>query len=295
MTRSHIAVELKNVHHNYGKRELLSNINFNFKNERKYSIIGSNGVGKSTLLSIISGINQPTSGEIFVNSKAISELDHTNKHHYLNYQPQFSHFQKNIRVSEILSLFHKLYSPVKNYRELKDIIESDMYDTYYGKLSGGEAGILNLYLNLLSDAPILLLDEPTANIDIYITDVINKILSNEKRTVIFTSHNIHTIYEASDNILFLNNFGLYLLPEYCNRDESISLIKLSINALRENFDSSILTNIFHIRSMDDIYFINSDINNVSNLLADDTVDISSEEMLYADFIMDLVKTGRLRV
>lgn len=180
------AVIIKDAWFRYNRDlpDVIRGLNLKIKKGEIYAILGSNGAGKSTALSLIQGINKPYRGKVTLNQRAVS----------LPQNPQ-TLFVKNTVREEL----DEMRGDTKNAAELcelQNLMERHPYD-----LSGGEQQRLALAKALLTKPGILLLDEPTKGLDAEFKITFNAILRNLKKqgiTVILVSHDTEFCVMCAD-------------------------------------------------------------------------------------------------
>ena len=158
-------LEIKNVTYSYAnsKEKVLSLINQGFELGKFYAIIGKSGTGKSTLLSLLAGLDKPNSGEILFKDENIEKAGYSN------------HRKNNISlVFQNYNLIDYL-SPLENIRLVNSkasediLLELGLDRTQVRrnvmKLSGGQQQRVAIARALVSEAPVILADEPTGNLD----------------------------------------------------------------------------------------------------------------------------------
>lgn len=183
---------LKNVYFKYEKNgeDVIKDLSLNVKKGDIYAILGSNGVGKSTALSLISGINKPYRGDVKIKEKNIAYVPQDVK----------TLFVKNTVYEELLNAAksNTELDNVINLCKLSELLTSHPYD-----LSGGEQQRLALSLILLKNPEVLLLDEPTKGLDAEFKSEMAEILYKLKisgKTVIIVSHDMEFCAEYADII-----------------------------------------------------------------------------------------------
>jgi ABC transport system ATP-binding/permease protein len=189
-------LEIKNVSKSYGEKVLLKNFTYSFNRFEKAGLIGRNGTGKTTLLNIITGINEPDSGTV--------ERGETIVFGY--YRQQGMDFDDDMTVIDavkniaervmisdgsVLSITqfmnYFLFPPEKQY-------------TLIRKLSGGEKRRLYLLTVLMKNPNFLILDEPTNDLDILTLNVLEEYLAGFKGCVIVVSHDRYFMDKVVDHI-----------------------------------------------------------------------------------------------
>ena len=197
-------LEVKNVYKTYqsknGEVEALTNINFDVKEGEFISIIGPSGCGKSTLLSIIAGLEEKTSGEIYIDGKMGYMLQRDN---LLEWRTIYKNVLLGLEIKKALTEENKAYviELLKKY---------DLYEfrnKYPTQLSGGMRQRVALIRTLAIRPNILLLDEAFSALDyqtrLMVTEDIYKILKNENITAIMVTHDISEAISMSDRVVVL--------------------------------------------------------------------------------------------
>ncbi len=201
-------LKLENVGYNYSdsKEKVFTDLNVEFNAGKFYAIIGKSGAGKSTLLSLLAGLDTPTSGRILFEGEDIALKGynyHRKKHITLVFQ--------NYNLIDYLS-------PLENVRLVnssanKDILTNlGLDEKQIGrnvmKLSGGQQQRVAIARALASEAPIILADEPTGNLDHHTADEIIEILKSsakeKKKCVIVVTHS-KEVAAAADKVFELRN------------------------------------------------------------------------------------------
>ena len=196
-------ININNLSYSVDNIKLFENANIQIPKNKITMLVGPNGVGKTTLLKIIAGIIKPQMGEVSVNNKD------------LFYLPQRIKYPQGITLQEYIeSSFYKqnwkwfLTKEEKDkVNEMLNILElSDKKYTLIDNLSSGELQKANIALGLISEAHILLLDEPTANMDlinqIKILNMIKK-LTQTGITCIIVLHDINLASDYGDYFIGL--------------------------------------------------------------------------------------------
>ena len=201
-------LEIKNVTYGYKDAEtkVLSSVNYSFEIGKFYAIIGKSGTGKSTLLSLLAGLDNPEEGEILFKDENIEKTGYTN------------HRKNNISlVFQNYNLIDYL-TPLENIRLVNNKASGDILNELgldnqqirrnVMKLSGGQQQRVAIGRALVSEAPIILADEPTGNLDEHtageIIDILKKLAKERNKCVIVVTHS-KEVAKAADTVLELNN------------------------------------------------------------------------------------------
>ena len=200
----------------YNKRQILNNLNLKINNQEVLGMLGPNGVGKSTIFHIITGLKDPTYGKVLING-----FDCTNIPIYeratkfkLGYVPQHGGFIQDLNLLENLKLVAEIHIKEKDLRKLKidkviSQFEFDALLTIKAKhLSGGQKKKLVIAMALINEPNILLLDEPFAALDILTIKMLQEIIVNlqslEKITVVVCDHQARDLLSCVDRAIVLS-------------------------------------------------------------------------------------------
>lgn len=170
-----MGVEVRNLNFSYGDRQVLFDVNFSVEKGEFLSILGPNGVGKSTLFRCVLGLLPGYTGTITVNGRDSRSFTVKEAARNIAYIPQSSSPVFNYNVFDIVlmgrtSMLSCFASPRQEDRDrchwaLDKIGISHLETRCFHRLSGGERQLVLIARALVQDAPILMLDEPTANLD----------------------------------------------------------------------------------------------------------------------------------
>lgn len=231
-------IDLFNIKKQYDVKLLLNDVDFHLNEGERIAVVGQNGCGKSTLMKIALGVEEPTEGKRVVNSNLQVEM--------LAQQPRFDptftvrdailneltelktaqeeHAKISLAVAEDFEnkeLIAKLenisaYLDHHNAWNLDDKIERILQEfklkEYEARLvvslSGGEQRRVALASLVLQKPDVLLLDEPTNHLDVYMVEFLEEILLKEKFTLLFISHDRHFIDTIATRVIDVENQGL---------------------------------------------------------------------------------------
>ena len=210
------SLNLRAVSYEYEDKKLFENILLNVGHEEKVAIVGANGVGKSTLLKIIAGVETPSSGYIEIFHNKIESLKDFKKYRSdIGYLPQdvSNHFLCPTVVEDVMfALRAKGISKNEAHNEAIKILESldikHLENRIIHELSGGEQKIVALAGILITKPKIILLDEPTNALDEESEDKICNILNKIKKSMVIVSHHKTFIEKLAPTIYKLDDKGL---------------------------------------------------------------------------------------
>ena len=211
-----MSIEVKKLSFSYGDRPVLYDISFKVEKGEFLSILGPNGVGKSTLFRCVLGLLSGYTGQVLVDGIDSRTFSVREAARHIAYIPQSSHPIFNYSVFDIVLMgrtsgLSTFRSPKKQDAELcrwalEKVGIPHLSDRCFHRLSGGEQQLVLIARALVQKAPILMLDEPTASLDfgnqLRVLEQCRN-LAREGYTVIQTTHNPEQSYRYSDRILTL--------------------------------------------------------------------------------------------
>ena len=201
-------LEIKNVTYNYSnsKEKILSSVNQKFELGQFYAIIGKSGAGKSTLLSLLAGLDKPQKGQILFNGNDI-EKDGYSNHRKNNISLVF----QNYNLIDYLTPIENVRLVNKNASEtiLFELgLDKSQINRNVMKLSGGQQQRVAIARALVSEAPVILADEPTGNLDVdtasEIIEILKKLAKERNKCVIVVTHS-KEVANSADIVLELRD------------------------------------------------------------------------------------------
>ncbi|HEY4334570.1 MAG TPA: ABC-F family ATP-binding cassette domain-containing protein [Puia sp.] len=196
--------ELKKVYKSYGDKVILKGFDYTFKRGERVGVIGSNGVGKSTFINMLQGLEPPDTGKINIGETVIFG-NYSQQGLVIKEDMRVIEFVKNIAehfplaaggslsAAQFLNLF--LFPPEQQY-------------TYISKLSGGEKRRLHLLSILFRNPNFLVLDEPTNDLDLPTLAILENFLSEFQGCLMIVSHDRYFMDRLVDHLLVLEGDGL---------------------------------------------------------------------------------------
>tara|TARA_A100001234_G_scaffold58135_1_gene49980 strand:+ start:109 stop:885 length:777 start_codon:yes stop_codon:yes gene_type:complete len=210
-------IELENISLSYGDRPVLDNISFKINEGQIFGMLGPNGVGKSTIFNLITGLIKPAAGKIKIAGEDATEFPIylRTKKFKVGYVPQYGGFFNDLTLLENLKAISEIVIENKNYRNerinyLISKFELDSLKNIKAKfLSGGQKKKLVIALSLLSEPKVLLLDECFAALDVLTIKMLQEIIVNlqneNKITICICDHQARDLLACVDVAMILSN------------------------------------------------------------------------------------------
>lgn len=238
-------LEIYNLKKMYNRCEALKGVSFSIETNSIVGLIGDNGAGKTTLIKCISGLVEPTSGEIYLNGHNLLRDEKyirdnigvllegaRNLYNFLTVEYNLNYFGLLNGLSQIEIDERK--------RKLTKEFDVEKYKNMpVNMLSRGTQQKVALMVTLMKNPKFLILDEPTLGLDlistIRMTDLLKQIIVDEEKTVILISHDMTLITSLCDRVIYLRD-GKVNFDERVEHilDENIFELKLSANANVKN-------------------------------------------------------------
>jgi simple sugar transport system ATP-binding protein len=231
-------LELKNVSKSFGEVHALQNINFQLGQNEVVGLLGDNGAGKSTMIKIVTGYHQPTSGKISFSGKAVDHLT-VPKARELGVETVY----QERALAELQTLWRNIFlgreltnqwgfMDIKKMREETHRLMTQSMgftsaavtpDSKVGTFSGGEKQGVAITRALYFDAEIIVLDEPTMGLSLKETDkLLNFVrdIKNAGKSAIFIDHNIFHVYSVADRVVVIDRGQI--AGEFLTKDISLN-------------------------------------------------------------------------
>ncbi len=213
-------LEANGIEFRYKSKEVLKDIEFHLEKNEILSILGPNGVGKTTLLKCMNTILKPQNGTILVDREDVLKLEQKEIARRVGYVPQRCEPARLTAFDAILlgRMPHMKWnvSPedIKKVEEtIKKLHLEDMALRYIDELSGGELQKVGIARAIAQNPKLLLLDEPTSSLDLKnqlgILDTVREVVRNENVSAIITMHDLNLAFRYSDKFLFLKDGTIF--------------------------------------------------------------------------------------
>ena len=210
-------ISFENINLSYGSRLILDNINFKINEGEIFGMLGPNGVGKSTIFNLITGLIQPNNGIIKLNDTDVLDYPiylRTKKFH-IGYVPQYGGYFNDLTLYQNLKAIAEIVINDKNMEDYKinSLISKfeleNLKDVKAKFLSGGQKKKLVIALSLLSDPKVLLLDECFAALDVLTIKMLQEIIVKLKKeiniTICICDHQARDLLACVDKAMILSN------------------------------------------------------------------------------------------
>lgn len=220
-------VQLKGLTFGYKSRKsvfpVLEDISLRITGSQLVSILGPNGVGKSTLIHCMNKILEPTGGAVIVNDHDISDISIKDLAKIMGYVPYSSVDNFPLSVTDTVlmgrhphSKWGTLDDDLRIVHEMLCLIGiEDLADRNFNELSAGQHQKVMLARGLAQEPRIMFLDEPTSNLDVKyqleITKMLRRLSREKNMLVIMISHDINIAAKYSDNIIMMHDGGIFAL------------------------------------------------------------------------------------
>ncbi|WDU53255.1 ABC transporter ATP-binding protein [Taylorella equigenitalis] len=247
-----LAVEIKNLHKIYPKKTSLCNcllgrtagagfqalgdVTFDIKEGEFFGLLGPNGAGKTTIISILAGLTKPSSGSVKIFNYDV-QTDYKQARRCLGVVPQELVYDPFFSVVQTLRNQSGFFGLNKNEAWIEELLYklnlTDKADANMRSLSGGMKRRVLVAQALVHKPPVIILDEPTAGVDIELRQNLWKFIKelNQKgHTILLTTHYLEEAQEMCDRIAFLRQGNLVAC------DETSKLLKgLGVSSLEDAF------------------------------------------------------------
>ena len=210
-------IEFENISISYGNRIILDNINFKINEGQIFGMLGPNGVGKSTIFNLITGLVKPRNGKIKIQGQDVTNypIYLRTKEFRVGYVPQYGGFFGDLTLIENMKAISEIVIDNKNLRNerinyLISKFELDgLKDIKAKYLSGGQKKKLVIVLSLLSSPKVLLLDECFAALDVLTIKMLQETIVNLQQesniTICICDHQARDLLACVDIAMILSN------------------------------------------------------------------------------------------
>lgn len=210
---------------------IAENLNLNLKSGKLISLIGANGIGKSTLLRTITGIQHPISGNVYLNDKNISDYKPLDLAQNLSLVLTEKLPPSNLSVFELVALGRQPYTnwvgtltqtDIEKVHEAMELTQIEhLSQKKHFEISDGQLQKVLIARALAQDTPLIILDEPTTHLDLLhkvsLFKLLKKLTQETQKCILFSTHDIDLAIQLSDEMIVMT-------PENVVQDEPCNLI-----------------------------------------------------------------------
>lgn len=218
-----VKIEMQNVSFSYGHKPVLENITLQAMPGEIVGLIGPNGSGKSTIIKVLSRVIYPYTGKILLGGKDVSRIPRRDLARLVGVVPQMSLLPSAFTAFEIVLMGRNPHLGLFQYEGPKEMAiawqamertaTNTLAERRISELSGGEIQCLLMARVLAQETKAILLDEPTANLDIgrqvEILDLIKKLCLENNLTVLAALHDLNLASQYCDRLFLINNGRLH--------------------------------------------------------------------------------------
>ena len=219
-------IQFKELTIGYGQRKLLDQVSAQITEGQLIALLGRNGTGKSTLLRAMMGLEKPQKGAIFLHEKKIAEMKPEKLAQKISFVTTDKVRIANLSCEDVVALGRAPYTNWIGQLQPEDkerVVEamrlvgmSDYADQTMDKMSDGECQRIMIARALAQDTPVILLDEPTAFLDLpnryELCLLLKRLAQQEGKCIIFSTHDLDIALSLCDSIMLIDNPQLYCLP-----------------------------------------------------------------------------------
>lgn len=200
-------IEIKNLNKKFGKLHILKDISVSCEKGQCIALIGPNGCGKTTIIKCILGMVVPDDGSIEFNRKSI--INAFEYRSQIGYMPQIGRYPDNMTIGQVFEM-------IKEIRQSNNL-DLDLYNAYkleelldkkMSTLSGGTTQKVSAALAFMFNPDVLILDEPTAGLDILASEILKEKILKEKekgKLILITSHLLSELDDLVTEIIFMQD------------------------------------------------------------------------------------------
>ena len=201
-------IETIELSKNFGRLQVLKNVNLQCNKGECIALIGPNGCGKTTLIKSILGMVIPTQGKVLYEGMEIRNSFAYRQN--IGYMPQIGRYPDNMKIGQIIEMIKDIRN--SNQQADEDLLKAFKLEQFFDKrmrtLSGGTTQKVSATLAFLFDPRVLILDEPTAGLDPLASEILKEKINAEKRKgklILITSHLLAELDDLITQVIFMQD------------------------------------------------------------------------------------------
>ena len=216
-------IYINDLEFSYSDLNVINGITTEIQSGEIISIVGPNGAGKTTLIKIIDGLIKPSQGGVWIHNREVHKLSSRNRSRLISYVPQNPRLPGNMKLIDFVLLGRNPHLSLAEWENEEDIRTaiaameltevSHLADRNLEEMSGGELQMGMLSLALTQESPIMLLDEPTSNLDLShqakIMSLIKKTHQTKNGVTILAIHDLTLAAQYTNRVILLSEGRIY--------------------------------------------------------------------------------------
>ncbi len=256
-----IKLQAKEINFGYNSNPILDNVNFEIAPSKLVTIVGPNGSGKSTLIKCIDRIVSPQGGSILIDRKDVTKMTRMDVARYLSYVPQSSVRIFPTNVFDTILMGRRPHigwlgsdgDEEKVWGVLRLLNIENLAMSNFNELSGGQQQKVLIARALVQEAEVMLLDEPTSNLDIWhqldVMNIIREVVKKKEITAIMALHDLNLASYYSDRIIMMKKGKIVAAgdPHLVITEENIASVYRVEAAVRSLSDRPMIMPLRQIR------------------------------------------------
>ena len=201
------------------KNTIASDLNLSLEAGKLIALVGANGVGKSTLLRTLTGIQKPLDGKVYLNSKSIHDFGALDLAQNLSVVLTEKLPPSNLTVFELIALGRQPYTnwlgklSDEDYEKINNAIAlthiEHLLDKKHYEISDGQLQIVLIARALAQDTPLIILDEPTTHLDlphkVSVFKLLKKLSQETDKCILFSTHDVDLAIQLSDEMIVMTD------------------------------------------------------------------------------------------
>lgn len=214
---------VEDLHFSYADQPVLRGLSLEARESELVGIVGPNGAGKTTLLKLVSGVLRPLQGRIHVGGRDLSTLSSAERARAVSVVPQGPQLPPSFRVADVVLMGRNPHLKLLQWEGRRDVEIAtrameltktvDLADRTVGSLSGGERQRAQVAMALAQEAPLMLLDEPTSDLDLAhqtaIMDLVRDVQAQKGGAVLAAMHDLTLAAQYCDRLVMLSEGSAY--------------------------------------------------------------------------------------
>ncbi len=209
-------ISLKNITKIFNNKNIIENLSLEINYGKITCLLGNSGSGKTTVLRLIAGLEKPTDGEIYISNRLVSKdgkIIIPPEQREIGFIFQDLALWSHMSVYENIAFGLKLKKSQNIEQKVIEILEffgiGQYKESYPNQISGGQQQLVAIARSLVLKPKILLMDEPLANLDIYLKEKMRKQIKELRDvfdvSIVYVTHDYEEVYALADEVVMIEN------------------------------------------------------------------------------------------